>query len=163
MNDSVFERALPDEAATRALGSALAAAVDASGTEGVVVALSGELGAGKTTLVRAWLRALGHDGPVRSPTYALVEPYDLPSGPVHHFDLYRLADEDELDAIGFRDYLSAGLTLVEWPERAAGLLRPRLHVHLSHAGADARGVRIEGEETLVAEIASRMGCLGASG
>ena len=126
---------LPDDAATQAFGARFAAAlttlVDGAPPRfpGLDVHLRGDLGAGKTTLVRAVLRALGHPGRVRSPTYTLVEPYalDCAAGPptVYHFDLYRFADPAEWIDAGFRDYFGAGaLCLVEWPERAAGLLPP---------------------------------------
>ena len=76
------------------------------------------MGAGKTTIVRAALRALGHAGPVRSPTYSLIESYAVGSGTVHHLDWYRLGDDSELEALGFRDLLGPGQSvLVEWPER----------------------------------------------
>ena len=92
---------------------------------GGIVFLSGELGAGKTTLCRGILRGMGHEGLVQSPAYTLVEPYQLALGQVFHFDLYRLEDARELENIGIRDYTdSAALCLVEWPERGGALLPP---------------------------------------
>ncbi|SAL66371.1 hydrolase [Caballeronia cordobensis] len=128
---------LRDEAATLAFGERFARAIDATRKHsstasserfhGLQVQLIGDLGAGKTTLVRATLRALGHAGRVKSPTYTLVEPYSLviESGPldVYHFDLYRFADPAEWADAGFREYFDAGaLCLVEWPQQAGGLL-----------------------------------------
>lgn len=132
---------LPDEAATFALGRQLAAILGRGGT----VHLHGDLGAGKTTLVRALLRELGHDGPVRSPTYALVESYDINGLDVYHLDLYRTADPDELEYLGLRDWLRPGnLILIEWPQRAEGRLpSPDLHISLAHEG-EGRRVRLTG-------------------
>ncbi|MFC0269339.1 tRNA (adenosine(37)-N6)-threonylcarbamoyltransferase complex ATPase subunit type 1 TsaE [Kushneria aurantia] len=115
---AIFE--LHDEQAQVAFGARLAEALGFLG----IVYLSGELGAGKTTLARGALRALGHEGAVRSPTYTLVEPYK-PGGErvVYHFDLYRLGDPEELEFIGARDMLAEpSLALIEWPQRGAGWL-----------------------------------------
>jgi tRNA threonylcarbamoyladenosine biosynthesis protein TsaE len=112
---------LPDHAATEALGAALASGARA----GRVIHLRGDLGAGKTTLVRGLLRALGHAGRVKSPTYTLVEPYELSSLHFYHFDFYRLKNQEEWEQAGFREYFNPqALCAVEWPERAHGLLAP---------------------------------------
>lgn len=111
---------LPEPAATDALGRKLAALLPAD-YRGWLILLQGELGAGKSTLARALLSALGHDGLVPSPTYTLVEPYELPRGNVYHVDLYRISSGDELHFLGF-DELREGLMLVEWPERVPDLV-----------------------------------------
>lgn len=120
---------LPDPAATEVLGQRLATLL----APGLVVFLSGPLGAGKTSLCSAIIRALGHPAPVKSPTYTLVEPYFLTLGKVYHFDLYRLAEPEELEWLGARDYFDGGsLCLIEWPERGAGWLpAPDLALALS--------------------------------
>jgi tRNA threonylcarbamoyladenosine biosynthesis protein TsaE len=113
--------ALPDENATLALGAALAPHL----VPGLVLTLRGELGAGKTTLVRGLLRALGHPGRVKSPTYALVEVYEVSRLNFYHFDFYRFQDPSEWIDAGFRDVFNGqNICLVEWPERARGQLPP---------------------------------------
>ena len=131
---------LQDPAATRAFGARLAAALHDAGLRApLLVGLSGELGAGKTTLVGGLLAALGHEGPVRSPTYSLVEPYRLGGRDVCHCDLYRLRDPDEFEDLGLRDLMGEGsVMLVEWPDRAGDRLRaPDLSVSLAYAYACA--------------------------
>lgn len=127
---------LADAEATEALGARIALALrDRPGSW--LVTLAGGLGAGKTTLVRGFLRALGHRGRVPSPTYTLVEPYEVAGRPVVHVDLYRLADPGELEYLGFRELVSGdALVLVEWPERAGGVLpKADLEIALVIAGA----------------------------
>ena len=126
MRESSLSLFASDAEETRAIGARLAAALLAADpSEPLLIALSGELGAGKTTLVGGLLAALGHTGPVRSPTYALIESYRLADRDLHHCDLYRLRDPDELDDLGLRDLLAArSVLLVEWPERAGDRLRP---------------------------------------
>lgn len=132
--------ALADEAATLAFGGRLAGCLPA-GAAPMVVYLQGTLGAGKTTLTRGLLQALGEQGPVRSPTYGLVSEYTTPLGAVLHLDLYRLHDPEELHALGLPDYLPGSrLWLIEWPERGAGhgLPPPDLTLQLEPDGAARR-------------------------
>lgn len=120
MNALVGDHWLANEAATLALGAQLATLPFPQ-----VVYLHGDLGAGKTTLVRGALRALGYEGAVRSPTYTLLERYELGGQVIVHFDLYRLADPEELHALGLRELLEeAAMLFFEWPERGEGLLPP---------------------------------------
>jgi tRNA threonylcarbamoyladenosine biosynthesis protein TsaE len=116
---------LVDESATDRFGRALAHWLEAHLAQvrerGFVLSLSGDLGAGKTALVRALLRALGVTGPVKSPTFTLLEPYVVSSLNCYHFDFYRFSEPAEFDATGFRELFGAGsLCLIEWPERATG-------------------------------------------
>lgn len=110
---------LSDAAATEAVGRALAPAL----RPGMIVTLSGDLGSGKTTLVRGVLRGFDIGGPVKSPTYTLVEPYTVSSLYLYHFDFYRLHEPQEWEAAGFREYFrNDAICLIEWPERAGDLL-----------------------------------------
>jgi tRNA threonylcarbamoyladenosine biosynthesis protein TsaE len=118
---AALDTILPDEAATLRLGAALASALE----PGLIVYLRGELGAGKTTLVRGVLRALGYTGSVKSPTYTLVEVYAVSRLDLHHFDFYRFHDPREWTDAGFRESFNGRtVSLVEWPEKADGMLPP---------------------------------------
>ncbi len=130
----MIERLLDDELATASLGAQLARACGAH--DGGVLYLQGELGAGKTTLARALLRALGVSGAIRSPTYTLLEVYDCRPAVVH-LDLYRLRSPEEVEPLGLDAYpCEQYWWLVEWPQRGAGELPPPdLELRLSHQGA----------------------------
>jgi tRNA threonylcarbamoyladenosine biosynthesis protein TsaE len=129
----------PDEAACAASARALAAA---PALAGAYVELHGPLGAGKTTFVRHLLHALGVAGRVKSPTYAVLEPYETPHGPVAHFDFYRFDDPQEWEDAGLRDvFAGPGLKLAEWPEKARALLPVAdLRVHIEPAADETRRV-----------------------
>ena len=124
-----------DETATARLGAAIAHALESERTsiarDGLVIGLSGDLGAGKTSLVRAILRTLGVTGPVKSPTFTLLEPYVVSSLNFYHFDFYRFADPREFAAAGFRELFGPGaVCAIEWPERAGELPLPDLALTL---------------------------------
>ncbi|MDZ7753557.1 MAG: tRNA (adenosine(37)-N6)-threonylcarbamoyltransferase complex ATPase subunit type 1 TsaE [Gammaproteobacteria bacterium] len=140
---------LGDAEAMEALGARI---VDALGGRGLVF-LAGELGTGKTTLVRGALRHMGHQGSVKSPTFTLVEPYEINSQMVFHFDLYRLGDAGELEFMGFRDYIAGDtLCFVEWPERGAGgLPPPDIEVRLEYRGS-GRGAVVGAATARGAEV-----------
>jgi tRNA threonylcarbamoyladenosine biosynthesis protein TsaE len=143
----------------RALGARLAQALlRAPRDQSVLVTLSGELGAGKTTLVGGLLAELGHVGPVRSPTYTLLEPYRLQGRDITHCDLYRLRHPDELDDLGLRDLRGAdSVLLVEWPEKAESRLGAAdLALTFDYAGPDARKLVVEARSTAGRAILGRL-------
>lgn len=148
---------LTGEDGTMALGAALAQAGLSRGT----VYLTGELGTGKTTLVRGFLRASGVTGSIRSPTFTLVEEYRIGAMTVGHYDLYRLSEPEELEFLGLRDHLAAdSLCFFEWPERGAGVLpAPDVEIRFEYAGStsagDARRVRCTGREPRVGDLLER--------
>jgi tRNA threonylcarbamoyladenosine biosynthesis protein TsaE len=141
---------LPDEPATLALGAALSRALE----PGLTIFLQGDLGAGKTTLVRGVLRGLGHAGPVKSPTYTLVEVYEVSRLHLHHFDFYRFHDPREWIDAGFRETFNGrNVSLIEWPERAGSLLPSadvRIDLESSNSGRSAslRSLSLRGQKCL---------------
>ena len=145
----------PDETATQSFAQSLAAR---PALHQALIELHGDLGAGKTTFVRHLLRALGVQGRVKSPSYAVVEPYTVQTARgelnIWHFDLYRFADPREFEEAGFRDLLaSPGLKLVEWPEKAKGVLpAPDLALHISAQADDSRQVKAIAHTALGQEL-----------
>lgn len=142
-----------------AFGARLGGCVaSAAGNVCAVIFLHGELGAGKTTLVRGFLGGMGYHGKVKSPTYTLVEPYQFGARQVYHFDLYRLTDPQELEYIGLRDFLeNAAIFLVEWPERGTGHLPPSdLDVCIEYADA-ARQITLVPHSVLGVSIVAQLG------
>lgn len=140
-----------DEAATLAFAQALA---NQACLRQAFIELHGELGAGKTTLVRHLLRALGVPGRIKSPTYAVVEPYELPGLNIWHFDFYRFSDPREWEDAGFRDIFAAdGLKLAEWPEKAAGFLPVAdLQIALEVQDDESRQVQLTAHSAIGMEL-----------
>ena len=158
MRQPEVTHALANAAATRALGQRFARVLRDDKHGPTYIALTGELGSGKTTLVAGILAALGQQGPIRSPTYTLVEPYEFDGRELLHCDLYRLESPDALDELGLRDVLTAAnVLLVEWPERAGGRLGPPdLRLTLSYDGPGRRAVLAAGTPrgvVLITELA----------
>ncbi|MEM9620121.1 MAG: tRNA (adenosine(37)-N6)-threonylcarbamoyltransferase complex ATPase subunit type 1 TsaE [Pseudomonadota bacterium] len=139
--EDVQHRALPDEAATLQLGGWLAEQLQLNYAGTALVFLRGQLGAGKTTLVRGMLAAMGHTGVVKSPTYTLLEPYEIGTQQVFHFDLYRVHDPQELEFVGIDEIVDGpGLKLFEWPEQAEDWLPAAdVTVELEVVDAEAGG------------------------
>ena len=137
---TLYQTLLPNEAATTRLAGLVAACAQ----PGWLVFLEGDLAAGKTFFARAFLQALGHVGPVKSPTFTVVETYQTGLGPIHHLDLYRLNDPEELHYLGFDDMLAArAICLIEWPSRAlTGLPSPDTVVSLEYFDVNVRKCEI---------------------
>lgn len=150
-----LRREAADADAQEALGRELAAALGGRG----VVYLEGELGAGKTTLTRGILRGYGHTGAVKSPTYTLVEPYELAAATVYHFDLYRLTDPEELELMGMRDYCRADtLAVIEWPERGHPFLPPAdlvITIRVCAGGSAAQSGLLQNHDSRELEFAAQ--------
>lgn len=135
---------IPTAEAQQALGGAVAEAVRAARIEQTfIIYLRGELGVGKTTWVRGFIRGFGYHGRVPSPTYTLIESYEFGQRQLYHLDLYRLADAEELEWLGLRDLLEAdAVALIEWPERGEGVLpAPDLEIDITYQ-APARRIRL---------------------
>jgi tRNA threonylcarbamoyl adenosine modification protein YjeE len=143
---------LPDENATSALAARLAAVA----RPGDVIALQGELGAGKTSFARAFIRARGGDEAVPSPTFTLAQCYELPGGTIWHFDLYRLRAAEEAWELGIEDAFRDGIGLIEWPERLGSLL-PKRHLRVAlefGAAPDARRATLSGDADWAVRLAA---------
>jgi tRNA threonylcarbamoyladenosine biosynthesis protein TsaE len=144
-----FFENLPDEKAMLAFGADLSVACN----EAAVIFFYGNLGAGKTTIARGFLRGKGYSGKVKSPTYTLVEPYEIESQKIFHFDLYRIKNPGELEYIGLQDYVSeSAICLVEWPQNGLEeLLSADLCIHIN-SFMDGRQVRVEAVSELGQKI-----------
>lgn len=145
-----FEFHLTDEIATVSMGNRVADIIE----QGAVIYLHGDLGAGKTTFTRGVVQGFGHTGKVKSPTYTLVEPYELERANVYHFDLYRLGDPEELEYMGIRDYFSPdAICVVEWPEKGGEFIPvPDLDITLSYMGNERKIVINSASERGVAIV-----------
>ncbi|RFO95441.1 tRNA (adenosine(37)-N6)-threonylcarbamoyltransferase complex ATPase subunit type 1 TsaE [Rhodoferax lacus] len=152
----------PDESATQAFAQTLARLPELGQA---FITLQGDLGAGKTTLARHLLQALGVTGRIKSPTYAIVESYETEAFPIWHFDFYRFNDPQEWEDAGFRDiFASPGLKLVEWPQKAEGLLpQADLEIALQTFNESARQATLHSHTPLGAALLQSLSTLGATG
>ncbi len=149
-----LEYFLSDETATIAIGTGLAQVLQSDiKQQALVTYLHGDLGAGKTTLTRGFVRGMGHHGNVKSPTYTLVEPYELAKWRIFHFDLYRLTDAEELEYMGIRDYFNDDCCcFIEWPEKGAGLLaKADLIINIAYQG-EQRVIKLHAESAYGEEV-----------
>lgn len=140
-----YEQTLYGDDEMQAAGKQLALKLsELNGLHRSVITLSGELGAGKTTFCRGFIRACGYDGAVKSPTYTLIETYTTARGEIGHLDLYRLEDPEELDFIGFRDLLEAeSALLIEWPERVESIARlASVRIAIEHRDSESRQLTV---------------------
>ena len=161
MNNSTIVKTLllPNELATEDFAQQLAASFIHVQTElNACITLDGELGAGKTTFVRHLLQALGVTGRVKSPTYAVVEPYKVSVGNIWHFDFYRFTDPQEWEDAGFRDiFASVGLKLCEWPTHAQGMLpMPDIAIHISVDDKDQRHIALKSHTAVGSDLLTRL-------
>ncbi|WP_077338913.1 tRNA (adenosine(37)-N6)-threonylcarbamoyltransferase complex ATPase subunit type 1 TsaE [Pseudocolwellia agarivorans] len=140
---------LVNSKATIAMGSLLAKIIKDDLKQGLIVYLHGDLGAGKTTLTRGFVQGMGHKGNVKSPTYTLVEPYELGLWNIYHFDLYRLADPEELEYMGIRDYFGKNnCSFIEWPDKGEGFLpEADLIINIEYKNAE-RTIRFDAKTAL---------------
>ncbi|MBV1876211.1 MAG: tRNA (adenosine(37)-N6)-threonylcarbamoyltransferase complex ATPase subunit type 1 TsaE [Pseudomonadales bacterium] len=153
-----------DEAATLLVAEKTASAIDAVFGRNALVFLDGQLGAGKTTFCRGMMRWYGYLGAVKSPTFTIVEPYELVGGQVYHFDLYRLNDPEELEYLGMDDYLNCeALSLIEWSERGLEFLPPSdLRIHLKPVGT-GRNISLQADSGRGADVCQRVASDMANG
>ena len=161
MNNSTIVKTLllPNELATAGLAQHLAASLIQHRIGlNACITLDGELGAGKTTFVRLLLQALGVTGRIKSPTYAVVEPYEVYAGHIWHFDFYRFTDPQEWEDAGFRDiFASLGLKLCEWPTHAQGMLpMPDIAMHISVDDKDQRLIALKFHTALGSALLTRL-------
>lgn len=149
---------IPDETTMLRFGKKLAQTIVQYQTErAVVLYFNGDLGAGKTTLTRGMVQGLGHQGNVKSPTYTLVEEYHIAGKTIYHFDLYRLADPEELEFMGIRDYFTKdSICLIEWSEKGEGILPPAdLFVNIDYYD-DARNITLIAQSNLGEQIIQQL-------
>ena len=145
---------IPDEISMLRFGKKLAETLLILPTQkAIMIYLNGDLGAGKTTLTRGMLQGIGHQGNVKSPTYTLVEEYNIAGKMIYHFDLYRLADPEELEFMGIRDYFETNsICLIEWSEKGQGILpEADLFVNIDYHD-DARNIELVAKSKLGEEI-----------